>query len=59
MVKSPRTPFPSFTLVLSRQAAGDHNESNIDTQEIITSNAEPSIDLMVSRERVNMSRIAC
>jgi len=46
MVKSPRTPFPSFTLVLSRQAAGDHNESNIDAQERNASNAEPSIDLM-------------
>ena len=43
---SPRTPFPSFTLALSRQAAGE-NESNIGMQE---RNVEPPIDLMVGHD---------
>ena len=44
MVKSPRMPFPSFTLALSRQEAGD-NES---IQERNASNVEPPVDLMVT-----------
>ena len=47
MAKSPRMPFPSFTLALSRQEAGD-NESNNDVQERNASNVEPPVDLMVS-----------
>ena len=47
MAKSPRMPFPSFTLALSRQEAGD-SESNNDIQERNASNVEPSVDLMVS-----------
>ena len=47
MAKSPRMPFPSFTLALSRQEAGD-NESNNDNQEKNASNVEPPVDLMVS-----------
>ena len=47
MAKSPRMPFPSFTLALSRQEAG-HNESNNDVQERNASNVEPPVDLMVS-----------
>ena len=43
---TPRTPFPSFTLVLSRQAAGD-NEGGIGAQEMNAS--KPSMDLMVSQ----------
>jgi len=44
----PRTPFPSFTLVLSRQAADD-DESVTGMQNGHVSNIEPPIDLMVSR----------
>lgn len=44
MSKSPRMPFPSFTLVLSRQETSD-NES---IQERNASNVEPLVDLMVS-----------
>ncbi|KAF8801453.1 hypothetical protein BYT27DRAFT_7198250 [Phlegmacium glaucopus] len=46
-VAMPRTPFPSFTLALSRQSAGD-NASDINMQQRNTSNvlAEPPIDLM-------------
>ena len=48
MAKSSRMPFPSFTLALSRQEAGD-NESNNGIQEKNTSNVlEPPVDLMVS-----------
>ena len=44
MARSPRMPFPSFMLALSRQEAGE-NESTI--QERNASNVEPLVDLMV------------
>jgi hypothetical protein len=50
MAKSPRTPFPSFTLALSRQETGD-NESNNDIQERNAASnvdSEQPVDLMVS-----------
>ena len=51
MAKSPRMPFPSFTLALSRQEAGD-NEINNGIQERDASNVlEPPVDLMVSYDR--------
>jgi hypothetical protein len=52
MAKSPRMPFPSFTLALSLQEAGD-NES---IPERNASNVEPPVDLMVSfRDRACLS----
>lgn len=49
MAKIPRMPFPSFTLVLSRQEVGDNNESNNGIQQRNTSNrdVEPPVDLLM------------
>ena len=46
MARSPRMPFPSFMLALSRQEAGE-NESTIQERTRNASNVEPLVDLMV------------
>jgi hypothetical protein len=54
-LNSPRRPFPSFTLALSRQGAGDHNESNIGIHAGNASKVESPIDLMVGLEHPTRS----
>ena len=50
-VKSPRVPFPSFTLVLSRQGVGPGDKENNNGIQEKNAYVEPPIDLMVSCDR--------
>ena len=52
--KNLRMPFPSFTLALSRQEAGDNSIQERNASE---SNVEPSVDLMVSLWQFDGCRI--